>query len=294
MSLGYAEKLTFRPPEELGGKLGGREKEDDEKELNAKVHQLIEWLRSVEREGERGGGEREGEELRGVTVFTGAGISTSSGIPDFRGPRGIWTLQSQGQPTPKLDTEFGLVSPSYTHMALVALIQHGIVRLVCSQNVDGIHLRSGIAPDRLAELHGNCFIEKVGERWLRFPPLHSALTRTPATQCDRCRATFRRDFEMDCVGFRTTGRRCAISGCRGRLRDVVLDWEDALPEDDVAKSEHCARTSSLALCLGTSLRIAPACQLPLLTPEAGGRLVIVNLQKVSGCERFVSLNRSIH
>lgn len=71
------------------------------------------------------------------------------------------------------------------------------------------------------------------------------------------------------VGFKRTGRKCAEPGCKGRLKDFILDWEDALPEDELAASEEAASAADLAICLGTSLQITPACDLPLRTPKAG-------------------------
>lgn len=75
------------------------------------------------------------------------------------------------------------------------------------------------------------------------------------------------------VGFKPTGRRCTASNCRGRLRDMVLDWDDALPEDDLEASEQHASSAQMALCLGTSLQVRPANSLPLRTVKAGGRQV---------------------
>ena len=71
------------------------------------------------------------------------------------------------------------------------------------------------------------------------------------------------------VGFKRTGRKCATPGCKGRLKDFILDWEDALPEDELVASEEAASVADLAICLGTSLQITPACDLPLRTAKAG-------------------------
>ena len=241
MSGGYAERLTFRQPEALGGKLGGKETQDPDDVFDEKIDILCEMLQSS----------------KGCSVYTGAGISTACGIPDFRGPNGIWTLQAQGKPLPKSEMTLELASPSLTHMAIAALVSRGLAKLVVSQNVDDLHRRSGLGSDVLAELHGNCFIEK----------------------CNRCKRVYRRDFEIPSAGFKFTGRRCETYNCRGRLQDFVLDWDDQLPEEDLLRAEAFARDETdVALCIGTSLRIAPACQIPLLTKKAGGKLVIVNLQ----------------
>lgn len=238
MSLGYAEKLSYR--EDLGGQLGTPEVQEGQHELQEKIHELYKLVRDSDN----------------IIVFTGAGISTACGIPDFRGPQGVWTLQRAGKPLPKPKSSFTVARPSLTHMAIVALMRMGKVRYVVSQNVDGLHLRSGVPRDQIAELHGNCFSER----------------------CPRCKKEHIRDFEIETVGFKPTGRKCSSEGCSGRLKDHILDWEDALPEDELEASENAASTADLAICLGTSLQITPACNLPLRTPKAGGKLVIINLQ----------------
>mmetsp|Transcript_37356 Transcript_37356/g.105395 ORF Transcript_37356/g.105395 Transcript_37356/m.105395 type:complete len:475 (-) Transcript_37356:369-1793(-) len=239
MSLGYAEKLSYRS--DLGGQVGAQEFFDSPEELSRKTDELARLIK----------------EAKKVVVFTGAGISTSCGIPDFRGPNGIWTLQRAKKPLPKLKTSFTFAKPSLTHMALVALHRAGKLSYICSQNVDSLHVRSGIPRECLAELHGNSFSER----------------------CPKCSREYIRDFEMDTVGFKRTGRSCVSAGCNGRLKDHILDWENALPEDELQASEQHAADADLAICLGTSLQIVPACNIPIETVKSGGKLVIVNLQK---------------
>ncbi|KAJ0986866.1 hypothetical protein J5N97_005222 [Dioscorea zingiberensis] len=140
-----------------------------------------------------------------LVAFTGAGISTSCGIPDFRGPKGIWTLQREGKALPEASLPFHCARPSLTHMALVELERAGILKFVISQNVDCLHLRSGIPRQKLAELHGNSFREL----------------------CPSCGEEY-----------------------------------DALPPKEMNLAEKHCRTADIVLCLGTSLQITPACNLP--------------------------------
>lgn len=147
--------------------------------------------------------------------------------------------------------------PSLTHMALVELEKAGILKFVISQNVDGLHLRSGIAREKLAELHGNSFREV----------------------CPSCGTEYVRDFEMETIGLKKTPRRCSDEKCKARLRDSVLDWEDELPSKEINLAEKHCEMADTVLCLGTSLQITPACDLPLKALCSGGKVVIVNLQQ---------------
>ncbi|GMY30951.1 NAD-dependent protein deacetylase SRT1 [Fagus crenata] len=228
MSLGYAEKLSYI---EDVGKVGMTEYFDPPHVLQEKSKHLV--------------------------VFTGAGISTSCGIPDFRGPKGIWTLQREGKALPEASLPFHRAMPSLTHMALVELEKAGILKFLISQNVDGLHLRSGIPREKLAELHGNSFMEA----------------------CPSCGAEYLRDFEVETIGLKETSRRCSDEKCGAKLKDTVLDWEDALPPKEMDPAEKHCKMADVVLCLGTSLQITPACNLPLKTLRGGGKIVIVNLQK---------------
>ncbi|XP_057949172.1 NAD-dependent protein deacetylase SRT1 isoform X4 [Malania oleifera] len=186
MSLGYAEKLSYI---EDVGKVGMTEIFDPPLILQQKIERLALMIRKSKH----------------LVAFTGAGISTSSGIPDFRGPNGIWTLQREGKATPEASLPFHRAMPSITHMALVELEKAGILKFVISQNIDGLHLRSGIPREKLAELHGNSFMEI----------------------CRSCGVEYLRDFEVETIGLKETSRRCSNADCGAKLRDTVLDWEFA-------------------------------------------------------------------
>ncbi|KAK7492502.1 hypothetical protein BaRGS_00016168 [Batillaria attramentaria] len=240
MSVNYAAGLS---PYEHKGRCGMPETFDAAEVVETKVKQLADLMRQS-----------------AFTVFhTGAGVSTSAGIPDFRGPRGVWTLEQKGE-TPKIDITFETARPTRTHMALVALHRAGLVQYVVSQNVDGLHLRSGFPRDRLSELHGNMFVE----------------------QCNKCHTQYIRSRCVPTMGERLTGNPCTQAKsrgvCRGQLCDTILDWEADLPRHDLDRADEFSRRADLSVCLGTSLQIVPSGNIPLLTKKNGGKLVIVNLQ----------------
>ncbi|XP_059774732.1 NAD-dependent protein deacylase sirtuin-6 isoform X2 [Balaenoptera ricei] len=179
----------------------------------------------------------------------------------LRGPHGVWTMEEQGL-APKFDTTFENARPTKTHMALVQLERVGLLRFLVSQNVDGLHVRSGFPRDKLAELHGNMFVE----------------------ECVKCKTQYVRDAVVGSMGLKATGRLCTVAksrglrACRGELRDTILDWEDSLPDRDLTLADEASRNADLSITLGTSLQIRPSGNLPLATKRRGGRLVIVNLQ----------------
>jgi len=91
-------------------------------------------------------------------VFTGAGISTSASIPDFRGPQGVWTRQAQGRSAPNC-IPLQQAIPTVCHDMLARYVREGVIKYIVSQNIDGLHRRSGVPRDRISELHGNTFLE---------------------------------------------------------------------------------------------------------------------------------------
>merc|ERR1719235_3018390 len=193
---------------------------------------------------------------RHMVVFTGAGISTSAGIPDFRGPNGKWTRQAEGK-KPVAGVETMKAFPTPTHMALVELHRRGVLKYVISQNCDGLHRRSGLSASAISELHGNGNIEI----------------------CEACGQQYFRDFRCDRLGKSTdhfTGRFCR---CEGRLLNSTIDFGQCLPEKPLKVAREHSKAADLHLALGSSLTVSPANTMPERTVRQGGKLVICNLQK---------------
>jgi NAD-dependent SIR2 family protein deacetylase len=176
-----------------------------------------------------------------LVVFTGAGISTESGLPDFRGPDGIWTRQAKGLPTKS--RPFDSVEPNTGHMAIVELQELGKLAFLISQNVDNLHLRSGIPPDLLAELHGN--VTKL--------------------RCSRC------EFELDRFPDLDT---CPL--CGGKLASSVVNFGQSLPQKALTASYQHSEKCDLFIVVGSSLVVTPAADMPKVALESGARLVIIN------------------
>lgn len=180
-------------------------------------------------------------ESKYLVVFTGAGISTESGLRDFRGPDGLWTRRDKGLATPQQD--FTGAEPNAGHKAIVELQKLGKLAFLISQNVDNLHLKSGIKPELLAELHGN-------------------LTKVHCLSCD---------FKMD----RMEGER-ACPLCGGKLKSTVVNFGDSLPVKDLEESIQYSHKCDLFIVVGSSLVVYPAADMPRVALEVGAKLVIIN------------------
>ncbi len=180
-------------------------------------------------------------ESKYLVVFTGAGVSTESGLPDFRGPDGLWTRRDKGLPTPSRD--FSAAEPNAGHMAIVELQNLGKLAFLISQNVDNLHLKSGIKPELLAELHGN-------------------ITKVRCTQCE---------FKMDRFEDQT---ECPL--CGGKLVSSVVNFGQSLPSKDLAESYQHSQNCDLFIVVGSSLVVTPAADMPRVALQSGARLVIIN------------------
>jgi len=200
-----------------------------------------------------------------IVAFTGAGISTDSGIPDFRGPDGVWTRHDAGLPAPPWQVAPGQVEPNASHLSLVELQRIGMLRFLVTQNTDNLHLRSGIRSELLAELHGN-----------------GQLLR-----CLGCERTYtRQETGWDAgrwgLGYRTQAPvpgQPVCAACGGRLISSVVNFGDPLPQREYELAEEHARRCDLMLALGSSLMVPPAASLVRLALRAGARVVLVNRGK---------------
>ncbi len=180
-------------------------------------------------------------EAKHLVVFTGAGISTESGLPDFRGPDGIWTRQAKGLPSKTRD--FSLAEPNAGHMAIVELQKLDELAFLISQNVDNLHLMSGISPDLLAELHGN-------------------ITKLRCRQCE---------FLLD-----NFDDQIACPLCGGKLASSVVNFGQSLPQKELADSYSHSQNCDLFVVVGSSLVVYPAADMPRVALRCGARLVIIN------------------
>lgn len=202
-----------------------------------------------------------------VTAFTGAGISTESGIPDYRSANGLWTkikpilfddfVQSEAarradwQRRFNFRDELRVVEPNLAHRALARLVAKGRINSIITQNIDGLHQRSGVPDDRLIELHGNATFATCldcGER----------------TELDAAEA------EIERTGF---APRCR---CGGLIKAAVISFGQAMPSREMHRAEEAIHECDLFLAIGSSLQVQPAATLPVAAKYHGARLVIVN------------------
>jgi NAD-dependent SIR2 family protein deacetylase len=197
-----------------------------------------------------------------IEVSSGAGISTDSGIPDFRGPDGVWTRCDAGLPPPTWRASQGQVKPNPSHLTLVELQRIGKLQFLITQNIDNLHRESGILPEILAELHGN-----------------GKLVR--CLSCDRqyTRQEVGWDANRFGPGYRT---QKPIPGqpkcgeCGGRLISSVVNFDDPMPEKELELATFHALNCDLMLALGSSLTVNPAASLVGLAIEEEARVVLIN------------------
>jgi NAD-dependent deacetylase len=207
-----------------------------------------------------------------VVVLTGAGISTESGIPDFRGPQGVWTRNPEAEKMAtiqhymadpdvrkrawksRLESRSWLAEPNDGHRALVTLERRGKLDTLITQNVDGLHQAAGSSPARVVEVHGTMrevMCMTCGER----AAMERALARVRAGEEDP-----------------------ACRSCGGILKSATISFGQALVERDIRRAQDAARRCDLMLAVGSTLSVYPVAGVVPVAKEAGARVIILNAQ----------------
>ncbi|MBV8736423.1 MAG: Sir2 family NAD-dependent protein deacetylase [Alphaproteobacteria bacterium] len=208
------------------------------------------------------------DKSRRAVVFTGAGISTESGIPDFRSPGGIWTRMAPIDFADFLASEearretwrrrfameetFRAAAPNRGHRAVAELVRRGTAAVVITQNIDGLHQASGIAAERVIELHGNT-------------------TYAACLDCER-------RYELDAVreAFERDESAPVCDSCGGWIKTATISFGQAMPAAAMRRAETETIAADLFIVAGSSLVVYPAAGFPELAKRYGATLVIVN------------------
>src|SRR5215218_5307757 len=205
---------------------------------------------------------------RVIVPFTGAGISTESGIPDFRSPGGLWTVN---RPIPfdeflasqemrdetwrrrfAMEAHFREAQPGRGHRCLAALYRKGKTPGVITQNIDNLHQASGVPPDDVLELHGN----------------------TTYATCLNCAKHY--DLLWVRERFDSSGGHAPDCACGGHIKSATISFGQPMPVAIMRRAEEMSVASDLFIAIGSSLVVWPAAGLPLMAKHAGARLVIIN------------------
>ena len=224
-------------------------------------------------------------EAESVVVLTGAGISTESGIPDFRGPNGLWTKDPKAERLSSLQAymedpalrvtawQARLAHPAWSaapnagHRALVQLERKGKLHTLVTQNIDGLHQAAGSSPERVVEIHGT-LREVVCMACDERAPMVAALDRVRAGEADpECRT------------------------CGGILKSATISFGQSLREEDLQRAQTAAEECDLFVAAGTSLTVYPVAYLPAIALRAGARLVVLNAEPTPYDDRAHAVSR---
>jgi len=210
-------------------------------------------------------------ESKKLVVFTGAGMSTESGISDFRSPGGVWSRFDPGEFTfqkflaseesrekywefsTSSWSEMAAAQPNPSHHAIAELDSIGKLDCVITQNIDGLHQRSGIPEEKVIELHGTAW-------WV---------------SCLECRQRYPREQIQERLKGGLKVPRC--DSCGGIMKPATISFGQAMPEQETRQAENRAAACDLFLVAGSSLEVYPAAQMPLIAKDSGARLIIINL-----------------
>ena len=226
-------------------------------------------------------------DARRIVALTGAGISTDSGIPDFRGPDGVWTRDPEAEKYStidhylsdpdlrrrawlrRLDNPAWTAEPNAGHRALVDLERSGRLDVLVTQNIDGLHLRAGSSPEKVVEVHGTIRSAMCVECAWR-GPMGPVLDRIRAGEADPA---------------------CEV--CGGVLKSSTVFFGENLREQDVERAFDAASAAEVLLCVGTSLQVYPVARMVPLALAAGAEVVIVNAEPTPFDDRAVTVRGSI-
>ena len=208
------------------------------------------------------------EDAQVIVPFTGAGISTECGIPDFRSPGGLWT---KNQPIPfdafvasremrdeawrrrfAMEENFAKARPGRGHQALASLYRAGKTPALVTQNIDNLHQASGIAPSDVIELHGN----------------------TTYALCLDCAERYELSWVRET--FEAAGQHAPDCACGGYIKTATVSFGQAMPTDAMERAEELTKSCDLFLAVGSSLVVWPAAGFPLMAKRNGAALVIIN------------------
>jgi NAD-dependent protein deacetylase/lipoamidase len=208
-----------------------------------------------------------------IVALTGAGISTDSGIPDFRGPKGLWTRNPDAEKMATLShymadrevrkaswrmrIEMGIerLEPNAGHRALARLEQRGVLHTLITQNVDGLHQRAGNSPEAIVEIHGT-------------------LREVMCMECDE-----RAPVERVLVRVQAGDEDPACRSCGGILKTATISFGQSLVMDDLRRAELAAQSCDLLLAIGTTLAVYPAAGVVPIAKSCGARIVILNAER---------------
>ena len=226
--------------------------------------------------------------------FTGAGISTSAGIGDYRGKDGKWTQEERQQQECSASAEleegvaYEKLRPTYTHEGISLLVERGLIKHVISQNCDGLNLLSGLPPDRLSELHGNVFLETCEKCGHVYERSYYTLDDTASLYYEELQDSGKTNLKRPrhakkcptCGLSHRTGRKCQVAKCGGFLKDTIINFGDMLQENILSGAEEQAKKNDLCLSLGSTMQVNPACDLVVMGEEPL-RLAVCNRQETA-------------
>lgn len=207
-------------------------------------------------------------EAKVIVPFTGAGISTECGIPDFRSPGGLWT---RNRPIPfdefvasqdardeawrrrfAMEPSFAAARPGRGHRALASLYKAGKIPAIITQNIDNLHQASGFAADHVVELHGN----------------------TTYAKCIGCGERYEITWVKE--RFDVAGEAPACTACAEPVKSATISFGQAMPEDEMRRATELAQHCDLFIAIGSSLVVWPAAGFPIMARNCGAKLVIIN------------------